>query len=126
MNQTENKALHELTIRSAVYEAISRLLPTLGRDFTVRINVGDDLHHADIIVQGLTPIGKAVEIMLNKELKIKLHEILVEQQKQEEGESNGREESNTGRMSETRRAESSKSTSGGATKSGATRIEGTI
>ncbi|MFC1453679.1 hypothetical protein ACFLQL_00680 [Verrucomicrobiota bacterium] len=85
----ENKALHETAIRAAVYEAIAQLLPTLGRDFTVSINIGNDLHHADIAVKGLTIIGKAVELELNSKLKIKLHEIIMGQNK---GADNGRKE----------------------------------
>lgn len=46
-----------------VYEAVSRLLPVMGKDFKINVQFLDD-NHMNITVDDLTPLGTAVKRVL--------------------------------------------------------------
>lgn len=68
-------------MRSIVYEAITRLLPAMGRDFRVRIEFIDD-NHMNIGIDDITPLGTAVK----RALMMKLNETIKTVQKEKEEE----------------------------------------
>ena len=69
-NQTK-----EMYVRSLVFEAITQLLPTLGRDFTVAINFSDD-NHIGIDIKDLTRMGKVVKEELIQNLHATLTQLM--------------------------------------------------
>ncbi len=64
-----------------VYEAVSRLMPAMGKDFKVNVQFLDD-NHMNITVEDLTPVGTAIKrvLLTNLDDKIKT----VQKEKEEE------------------------------------------
>ena len=67
-------------VLNTLFEAVTQLLPTLGRDFVVKV---EDIteHGVSITIHGMTPLGKAVEQELKANLMTKFKELMAEKEK---------------------------------------------
>ena len=79
-------------VRSLVFDAITHLLPTMGRDFVVAINF-EDTEHIKIDIKALTKMGEIVKEELMKHLQSTLTELITAVNRSNQ---NGREQSKSG------------------------------
>ena len=57
--------------KELIYDALARMLPTLGRDFTVEITTtpgAGDIVHTDMKFKPLTDMGRAIAPLIRRDL----------------------------------------------------------
>lgn len=67
--------IKSLYIRNLIFDAITNLLPTMGRDFTVSIKFEDN-DHVQIDIFALTKMGEIIKEELMKHLQTTLTELI--------------------------------------------------